>query len=219
MISPRWLVCGGMVAGALLLGTSAQAQEGQGFSEQYPAVLTFENIGGVMYVRTKTGSDDPQKYTMVGTFTSLGAAAPNPQLGFHYFVAPPLSVGLGLGYSDLDQVGSTFEIEPRIGVAFPIESGTAVWLRAGGTYFSYNSGSSDYNPTYSGFAPGGEVLLVLQPVDHFGFLVGARCLVSVGAKAKSKTLTLSSGGTSTSTTTSDFSMLQAGLTVGIMSDF
>ncbi len=217
----RSLVTGGLVAALLLLGVDAHAQQsqpqGRGFSEQYPAVLTFENFGGAMYERAKTPGEKAGESTAVGTFTSfLPLNQPLPQLGFHYFVAPPLSVGMGIHYSDRDIYGSTFEIEPRVGVAFPIESGTAFWLRGGITYFNY-SFSTLGKETFSGVAPGGEALLVLQPVDHFGFLVGARCLVSVGAKAKVEGISF--GSASTPSTTTDFSMLQAGLTVGIMSDF
>lgn len=206
----RSLVGGAVFAGALLFGTAAQAQQGQGFSEQYPAVLTFENFGGIMYVRTKIGSSDAQGSTAAGTFLSLVPGAPLPQLGFHYFVAPPLSLGVGLHYSDVSHRGSAFEIEPRVGVAFPFESGTALWLRGGVTYFNYKDQLLG-TEIQSGIAPGGEALLVLEPVDHFGFLVGARCLVSVGAKDKLES--------SSSTTTSDFSMIEAGFTVGVLSDF
>lgn len=215
----RSLLAIGVVAGVLLAAPAAQAQQGRGFSEQNPAVLTFENFGGAMYMRSKVADQKADEFGAGGVFTSLvPLLEPLPQLGFHYFVAPPLSVGLGFHYSDRDALGTALEVEPRVGVAFPFDSGTALWLRGGVTYFSYKF-SGFGSETFSGFAPGGEALLVLQPVDHFGFIVGARCLVSAGAKVEEETISFGSTGTSTATTKLDFSMLQVGLTVGILADF
>jgi hypothetical protein len=56
------------------------------------------------------------EYGAVGTFVSAEPIEePLPQLGFHYSVALPLSVGMGVHYSDHGVLGSSFELEPRRG--------------------------------------------------------------------------------------------------------
>jgi hypothetical protein len=207
--------------GATLLSARLSRAEGKPFSTEYPSVLTFENFGGAMYMSDKTGSGDKNEATTVGTFTSfVPLSQPLPQIGFHYFVAPPISVGLGFHYSDRDLFGKSLELAPRVGVAVPFDSGTALWLRGGITYFSYEFGFLG-KTTFSGIAPGAEALFVLQPVDHFGFMVGARFLIATGAKAEADVTTFNSatGASSSSTQKTDFDMMQAGITVGILTDF
>lgn len=211
----RTLAALGVLGAILALAVPASAQEGKGFSEQYPAVITFENFAGVMYQRAKWEGSRTYEGVSAGTFTSLyPIEQPLPQLGFHYFVAPPLSVGVGFHYSDRDALGSAFEVSPRVGVAIPFDSGTALWLRAGITYFAYDFGSGTYI-SYSGIAPGGEVLLVLEPVNHFGFMIGGKFDVSMGAKRSLK----GDFGGATSQPDRDFHYLEAGLTVGVLTDF
>ncbi len=206
----------GALAATMAAALPASAQESSEFSLQYPAVITFENFAGVMYQRVKIeGAPDATEGTSAGTFTSLTPfAQPLPQIGFHYFVAPPLSLGLGVHYSDRDTLGSAFEVSPRVGVAIPFNPGTALWLRGGITYFAYDFGSSTY-VSYSGISPGGEVLLVLEPVNHFGFMIGAKFDVSASAKRSIK----GDSTPSTSMPDENFSYLQAGLTVGVLTDF
>lgn len=218
MTARHLLAALGTLGAVVCAALPASAQESSEFSSQYPSVITFENFAGVMYQRFAVGNGTPDESVSAGTFTSLSPLAqPLPQLGFHYFVAPPLSLGVGLHYADRDSLGSTFEVSPRVGVAVPFNPGTALWLRAGITYFAYDLnflGSSSTYESFSGIMPGGEVLFVLEPVNHFGFLIGGKFDVATGAKAS-----LKGDGAPPSSSDQDFSYVQAGLTVGVLTDF
>ncbi|MEB2313386.1 MAG: hypothetical protein OZ928_16195 [Polyangiaceae bacterium] len=201
LLSAGWSV-------AALLAASAASASGGAFSTEYPAVLTVENLGGAMYLRSEVDGGPASEAVATGTFTTFSPAyQPLPRLGFHYFVAEPLSLGLGVHYSDLERLGSSLELAPRVGVALPFDSGTALWLRGGATYFRYDLAGAG---VVSGFAPGGEALLVLGPVDHFAFLVGAHFSVSTGATMK---------GAGDAAGSADISLMQAGLTFGVLADF
>ncbi len=214
------LLCFGIAAG-VSLASPAQAQDAEpttgGFGTKYPLVLSLENLGGVMYTRYERDGSEAQGTlhtgTFIGNFASLlGGAAPIPRIGVHYFVAPPLSIGLLMSYSDNDNFGTTSLIGARVGAAFPISDSTALWLRGGILYTSTKTkllGDS----TVSDVRPGGDLLFAIEAVDHFGFLIGGHFEIGVNGKIETDN-PLGSG-----TVERDFKYMEAGLTAGVFADF
>jgi hypothetical protein len=209
-------------AASLLISASARAQaapevqQARGFGEQYPFVVSVENVGGVLHQRFEFEGSDPDSFTNIGVFTSyFPFITPQQKVGLHYFVAAPLSLGLGLHYSDNDELGETVLLAPRVGVALPFSSGAAVWLRAGITYFDSSSGflSGDLSDIWAG----GEVFFVLQPVEHFGFLIGPT--FEYGLNGKQTVREFISGPSGPDTLERDYEFMQFGVTFGVLADF
>jgi hypothetical protein len=134
------------------------------------------------------------------------------RLGISYFVAPPVSVGALLSYSDNDQYGTFLMLGARVGAAFPISSGTAIWIRAGG---AYQRTTLDFGAeiSWTAFVPGAELYFVLQPVDNFGILLGGMVERTIGGKYEREAV-----GT-TPSVEADYTRTEAALSFGVLAEF
>ncbi|MCA9593034.1 MAG: hypothetical protein KC776_06980 [Myxococcales bacterium] len=206
------IVCGVCVASPAL---AQEEMAAPGFGHARPFVLSLENLGGVMYTRLKGDSlsSDAQGSLHVGTFGgNLGTIiAPLPRIGLHYFVAPPLSVGALLSYSDNDTFGETLLAGARIGAALPLSDNTALWVRGGILYTQTTYSQGDFEFKLSDVRPGGDLLLALELVDHFGLLIGGHFELGVNGKTNVDT--------GLGKSESDFDYMEAGLTAGVFADF
>ncbi len=200
-----------LAAAALFASERAAAQESTGFGEQYPFVLSLEHLGGVVAQRIDPDNSGASTVVSAGLFNTFVYSGPLQRLGVHYFVAPPLSVGALLHYSDNDIYGENLLLGARVGVAFPFSSSTALWVRGGIAYTSTKLESLG-KITIRDVRPGAEVLLVLSPVDHFAVLLGGSFEIGVAGKRESES---SSG----QTTSEDFKYMEYGLTFGVLADF
>jgi hypothetical protein len=68
--------------------------------------------------------------------------------------------------------------------------------------------------TFTDVRPGGEILLVLSPVDHFAFLVGGMFEIGIAGNQEQESFL----GTGPSQER-DFKYREFGLTLGILADF
>lgn len=204
----------GLCASAAVLCAAPGLFAQEGFGEQHPFVLSLEHIGGVSHIEVEPENAEKTSTTQAGTFLGLiPPYMPLPRLGFHYFAAPPLTVGGIFHYSDNDFYGESLLAGVRIGAGIPLDTGTAIWLRGGIAYVSQDFGA--FGVEYTDVRPGGEVLLVLQPVEHFGFLLGGMFEMGVAGKAEpTGPLGAATGGE-----TRDFDYMEYGATFGVMADF
>jgi len=90
-----------------------------------------------------------------------------------------------LHYSDTDNLGEAFVVAPRLGVALPMGESTSLWLRGGLTY-SKQKFSLLGSTTMTFVMPAADALLVLSPVEHFAFTLGALAEVSAYGKVKAE---------------------------------
>ena len=91
----------------------------------------------------------------------------------------------------------------------------SLWPRAGVECHSVTS--SDASVAVNQFAVEVEALLVISPWDHFGFTVGPTADIPISGKR-----TISGAGTGAGATTStsvDSSMLQVGVSAGMLGHF
>lgn len=212
------LIAIAMAAAVLSAAPSLAAQEPvataetRGFGVQNPFVVSLENLGGVSRITMEPEGDDAESSTSAGTYFGLVPPfAPIARLGLHYFVAPPLSLGAILHYSDNDVYGETMMAGVRIGAAFPISDGTAIWVRGGIAYVSHDEVLSLLE--FTDVRPGGELLFVLQPVEHFGFIVGG--MFEMGIAGEMKTRSFLTG----DSIERDYDYMEFGLTLGVLADF
>lgn len=176
-----------LVAAALWSATlPAAAQEAKALGEAQSFVLSLEHLAGYSYQHADPESDsEPLDTHQFGLFTPyLGPFGSPARLGFHYFVAPPFSVGALATYADNDRLGTLVLIGVRAGVAIPMSAATSLWVRAGICYSRTTLDFGDQTTTYSAVAPGGDVLLAIKPLAHFGFLVGGTFENTIWAKEK-----------------------------------
>lgn len=204
-------------AGLVLLGPRAALAQEEGFGIQRPFVVSLEHLGGVSWqkVETEEGggisfSGDGDSTIQAGFFTPFfGFGGPRARLGLHYFVSPPVSAGLILNYNDSDAADYLL-VGARVGVAFPLSTNAAVWLRGGVAYES-----TDYSGMIKmkAFVPGGEVLLAIEPVEHFGFLIGGLFERTVGGKIEVQNF-LGPG-----TVETDYTRTEIALSAGVFASF
>lgn len=192
------------LAAAGLAGTAAWLLAGQALAQETTTargalgtgdsfVLSLEHLGGYSYSKTEhesafgSGASESEIHQF-GLFMPLATPfAARARVGFHYFLAPPLSLGAIASYSDNDRLGTFTLIGARVGAAFPVSGSTSVWLRGGIAYARVELESGGATATYSALVPGGEVLLALKPLDHFGFLLGGLFETAVGGKYEVET--------------------------------
>jgi len=187
--------------------------QGGGFGVDRPFVLSLENLGGISRITFEPEGGDSESVTQVGTyFGFIPPFVPLPRLGLHYFVAPPISIGAILHYSDNDILGTNLLAGVRIGAGIPLSESTAVWIRGGIAYVSHEIELLG-ETTFTDVRPGGEVLLVLSPVEHFAFLVGGMFEIGIAGKQESESAL---GGSSSER---DYEHMEFGLTLGILADF
>jgi hypothetical protein len=214
-------------AAVLALGISAAAPAGaqepataesnDAFGSKRPLVLALENLGGFAYTRVEPDEGDTSSNYQAGIFLQApgGLGGPMGRIGLHYFVSPPVSVGLLLGYADNDLYGATWSTGARLGFAMPMSGRNALWLRGGVTYTHTRLDVLIVEVTTTHIAPGAEVLFVLEPVEGFGVMVGPMFEYGFG-KQESNASSSSFGGGSQE---AKFKTLQAGLTFGVLADF
>ena len=203
----RRLLCLAGALAALACPKPASAQD-RAFSRQHPLVISVEDVAGFWVTSFQFAGEDEDDVYIFGTDAGLGLiVAPLPRLGVHYFVAGPVSLGAGLHYSDNEYSEEVLLFAPRVGVALPVNDGTAFWLRAGAGYLSWQTETREG----SDVLVGGEALLVLQPVEHFGFLLGVRYEVGVAGKERRKIVISGSA-------EREYDWSQVGATFGIAAD-
>lgn len=179
-------------AATWLFAPAALAQEGKALGSKGSFVLSLEHLGGYSYTRFKVdsplgGDSESLDNHQIGLFTPfIGPFGAHARLGFHYFVAPPISLGGIASYSDNDYFGTFTLIGIRVGAAIPMSDSTSIWLRGGISYARTKLELGSSETTYSAFVPGGEALFAFKPLDHFGFLAGGLFETTVGAKYESE---------------------------------
>ncbi|MBK7586014.1 MAG: hypothetical protein IPI67_38245 [Myxococcales bacterium] len=205
---------GVLAAGTTLCVTQHAFAEGAGpVGSRDSLVLSLEHLGGYSYQRVKPESGDATTNHQFGLFTPfLGPFGSHSRIGVHYFVAPPVSIGALLSYSDNDNFGTFMLFGARVGVALPMSGSTSLWLRGGIAYARTELSFGSFEQTYTGLVPGGEVLLALKPLEHFGFLVGGMFETTLGGKAEVKSEL-------TSDQSQDFSQTEAAFTLGAFIEF
>jgi hypothetical protein len=198
--------------------TAPQPEPAQsGFGTTHPTVVSLEHLAGATVQRYAPDGGEASTTLNAGMFNQFGfPSPPAARLGLHHFLAPPVSLGLLLGYADQDLPGSTALAGLRVGAAFPISASMSVWARAGAHYFH---SSSDFfgETTTTDVRPGAEVLLVLEPFEHFGFMVGGMVELGVLGTEERTVVDLTTG--ESETQERDFNHLEVGLTLGVLMDF
>ena len=200
------------LAFAALAPLEASAQESSGFGTERPLVVSLEHLGGAVHTRFEAeGADEANKLTSIGTFIGpVFGQGPVARLGIHYFVSPPISVGGLLAYADNDSLGETLYLGARVGAALPLGTSTDLWLRGGVAYYSHEI-SLLGTTTFTDVRPGGEALLAISPLEHFGLLAGGMFEIGVAGNIESE-----GGG---QTVDRDFDYMEFGLTLGVFGNF
>jgi hypothetical protein len=132
-----------------------------------------------------------------------------PRLGFDYAIIPNLTIGGALGFASsslsvkTDRAGATttqdgdtvtsFLISPRVGYIIGISDSIGIWLRGGFTYFNISAKSPEVNGrkttnSANGLAFSLDPILVLSPVDHFGFFGGLMLDLPLTGTLKNETV-------------------------------
>lgn len=216
-----------LVAALLSLGTLAFAARAEaqtnGFGSEGQFVLSLEHLAGVTYTKMTPddsgafGDEEDQEMIQAGTFIgfpSLGTLLAPPssaaRIGLHYFVSPGFSLGALLSYADNDMFGTRLIAGARLGYAMPLGETSALWIRGGFLYAQNEIEVGSVDATTSGMVPGGELLFVFRPVEHFGIMLGPMFEYGFG-KVK-----VEGGGDSNE---ADFKYFETGLTVGFFADW
>ena len=163
----------------------AVAQEAKpplGFGARAANVLTIDEFAGVYRESISTPSQkggDDSGVLYVGSHAGLYAINETTRFGYHRFLTPEISLGLGVHYGDRDltflgtAVGNgnetTLGVSPRIGFVFAANETGAFWFRFGFDYYHY-SFSDDLSAW--DFGPGVELFYVYTPFEHFGITFG-----------------------------------------------
>jgi len=221
MTRSRFFLSACTLAALASLASASNAQQATGFGRGDTAVLTVDNIAGVVHQRIKVGDGDSTKLTYIGSLATFGSLAaigvpPLSRIGFHYFVDPSVSLGSGLLYSDRGNLGTSILLAPRVGFAFPFGESSAFWLRAGMTWSRWKLEFFGSN-TSTSVLPAADALFVVSPVEHFAFTVGAIAEVGVYGKLKRKQVDLGTGTASESE--QDVKASQFGLVFGALVSF
>ena len=194
--------------------------------------------------RTSFGLVTSDPYGLSG-----GTTYTTPRLGVDVVIVPHVTLGgsawiftdLGVNSSSTPAGGGTststpsakltdWGVAPRLGYVIPFNPTVAVWPRGGVAYT--NLGLSSVTTTVGGVSstsPGSgfwqfafeiDAMLVVTPWTHFGFTIGPTADIPLAGKATSTTSSASSSGPTTTTTTSNnASMLQVGLSAGLLGHF
>ena len=230
MHSANWTV--GIGIAVLALASSARAEEGQGehrFGSPGFIVSADRLLPLLSYQSVKTtdnGNSDTQSRLSIalmnnGPPEAFATSYNLPRLSFDWVPVQNLTIGGAAwfymdlqatdtksGSSSTDQPKLTYwGVAPRVGYIFPIGDKLSLWPRAGVEYGSVTS--SDGSVSLNQFAVDVEAMLVISPWNHFGFTVGPAADIPITGKQ-----TLGKAATSV-----DLSMLQIGLTAGMLGHF
>jgi hypothetical protein len=177
-----------------MFGVSANS-----FKVDRDGTSTYSNTDiGLLWTSSHTLGDNatPSPYTV-------------PRIGFDYAIIPNLTIGGALGFASssvsikserngatVTQDGDTvtaFLISPRVGYIIGISDSVGIWLRGGFTYFNLSDKGPEVNGRKStnsvnGFAFSLDPILVLSPVDHFGFFGGIMVDLPLSGTLKNETV-------------------------------
>ncbi len=237
MSTSNRIVVIGMAVTALATGSPARAEEGQGehrFGSPGFIVSADRLLPLVSYQSTETtqnGSSDTQSRLSIALMNNAPFEAYStfynlPRLAFDWLPVQNLTLGGAAWlYADLaatnssggtstDQAKLTYwGVAPRVGYIIAMGDKVSFWPRAGVEY--NNVSSSDGSLSVTQFAVDLEAMLVISPWNHFGFTVGPTADIPISGK---QTLTAAAGGGG-GTTSVDSSMLQVGLSAGMLGHF
>jgi hypothetical protein len=219
------------------MGSRAGAEEGQGehrFGSPGFIVSADRLLPLVSYQSTEVtqnGVSDTQSRLSVALMNNAPFEAYStfynlPRLAFDWLPVQNLTLGGAAWlYADLqatNSVGGTstdqakltyWGIAPRVGYIIPLSDKLSFWPRAGVEFNEVSS--SDGSLSVTQFAVDLEAMLVISPWNHFGFTVGPTADIPITGK---QTLTAAAGGGGGSTSV-DSSMLQVGLSAGMLGHF
>ncbi len=151
----------------LLMGSSASAQEATRFGRRGSFSIGVERLLGISY----TTDIEATRIALLSATGLEAALSPYsvPKLGFDYFVADRVSLGLAAGFGTVTNAETLtlFSFNPRVGYAAALSEHVAFWPRAGFSYVHLSDGGSAYL-----LALTLEAQFVLTPVRHFGILLG-----------------------------------------------
>jgi len=172
------------------ISASASADEAS-FGARGPNVIVVDHlIGATRRTAAEVDSNDGFNTTEVGTsfglYSVFATSAPNMRLGYHRFLSESVSLGAGFQWASNTGLGSSYTIlglHPRIGVAIPLSSSSAFWLRAGGGYTHWDH---ERDTTEVDWSVGGEAFYVYTPVPHFGWTLGPMVDATLSATFKSR---------------------------------
>lgn len=234
---PNWTVSICVTVTALAMPGRASAEEGQGehrFGSPGFIVSADRLLPLISYQATETtqnGVSDTQSRLSIALmnnapFEAYATFYNLPRLAFDWVPVQNLTLGGAAWlYADLqanNTSGSTstdlakltyWGIAPRFGYIIPIGDKLSFWPRAGIEY--NNVSSSDGSLSVTQLAVDLEAMLVISPWDHFGFTVGPTADIPIYGK---QTLTAAAGGGGGSTSVNS-SMLQVGLSAGMLGHF
>ncbi len=233
----NWTISICIAVTTLAASSPARAEEGQGehrFGSPGFIVSADRLLPLVSYQSTQTtlnGASDTQSRLSIALmnnapFEAYATFYNLPRLAFDWLPVQNLTLGGAAWlYADLlatnssggtstDQAKLTYwGIAPRVGYIIPMGDKVSFWPRAG---IEYNSvSSSDGSLSVTQFAVESEAMLVISPWNHFGFTVGPTADIPITGK---QTLKAAAGGGGGSTSV-DSSMLQVGLSAGMLGHF
>ncbi len=230
----NWTVSICVTVTAMAMSSRASAEEGQGehrFGNPGFIVSADRLLPLVSYQSTEltqNGVSDTQSRLSIALmnnapFETYTTFYNLPRLAFDWLPVQNLTLGGAVWlYADLQATNSTggkntdqpkltyWGIAPRVGYVIPMSDKLSFWPRAGVEY--NNVSSSDGSLSVTQFAVDLEAMLVISPWNHFGFTVGPTADIPITGKQ-----TLSAGGGGS--TSVDSSMLQVGLTAGMLGHF
>lgn len=181
------IVGAGVLAGFFAAAGNASAQERFGAKRQL--AITAENL--FAFSSEKLTYPDPSGDRSESSnrfgflFGGRGdeVSGRGAMVGGHYFIIPSLSIGGTIGYASTtktesqrgvsrdDPTQSTFVLLPKVGYALMLNDVVGFWFRGGPGFTRF--GTADENEFKATlWTLGLDALLVVTPVQHFGFYVG-----------------------------------------------
>lgn len=200
VVAPSALAADLGASGTIYLGAERMfGVSANSFKVDRDGTSTYSNTDiGLLWGASHTLGDNavPSPYTV-------------PRIGFDYAIIPNLTIGgaIGIASSSLGtkterngasvtQDGDTvtsFLVSPRVGYIIGISDSVGIWLRGGFTYFSLSDKGPEVNgrknsSSASGLAFSLDPILVLSPVDHFGFFGGLMLDLPLTGTLKNETV-------------------------------
>jgi hypothetical protein len=225
-------------ATAVWLSLEGTAEAQSRFGDKGTLAITGENLFALESARvneTQVDGDHTDVVNRFGLLYTVGMLSPRgPQVGAHYFIIPSLSLGGTIGYESRggshtqpdrgvmvtrnNDDESTFLFMPKVGYAIMFSQVVGVWFRGGLGYFRHGVSDATDTRLKSSQAYGllsADALLVVTPLQHFGFFVGPQADFSLTG---SHSQTVIQGGQPVETSWSA-SYRAIGLGVGLMGYF
>lgn len=204
------------------------------FGFGYSSTKSEDTVGNTKVTSTN-------KETDISLLAPSGGNAYNtPGVGLHFSVIPALTLGAQLGLvrssssNSVETAGKTtdsdgptslgFLIAPRVGYILGPSNAFYIWIRGGVTYYQagatseVTSGTGNTAQTTktensrSGFALSLDPMMVVTPVNRFGFMFGPVFDYEVSGKVKTETTT----GSTTTSSSHDLNTLNLGFQFGLL---